>query len=295
MQWNESVKAFKVYLKFERGLSENSVVNYVFDIQKLIHFLDHNNIVVGPLKIDSTQIQQFIYQAAKELKPASQARLLSGIRMFFDFLLTEDVREDNPVALVEPPKLGGQLPTTLSISEINRLLNSFDDDNPLDIRNSAILELLYSCGLRVSELVELRYSDMFFTENLVKVIGKGNKERFVPIGRMGKECVSRYLAIRHEGKKGFSDTLFLNNRGTKLTRAMVFIIVRKAAKKAELNKTISPHSLRHSFATHLVENGADISSVQQMLGHSSITTTEHYLHMSKKHLKNTLEKYHPRA
>ena len=179
--------------------------------------------------------------------------------------------------------------------EVKKLLTSFDEDRPIDVRNTAILEMLYSCGLRVSELVNLRCSDLFFDEGLIKVVGKGNKERFVPIGRIGQESIRRYLAIRADGKKGFKDILFLNNRGTKLTRNMIFIIVRKAAENAGVEKTISPHSLRHSFATHLVENGADISSVQQMLGHSSITTTERYLNISKKHLQQTLEKFHPRS
>ena len=229
------------------------------------------------------------------MKPSSQSRLLSGLRTFFDFLMVEGVRGNNPVTLVEPPKIGSLLPVTLSASEVEKLLGSFDEDRPLDIRNTAILEILYSCGLRVSELINVRCSDLFFEEGLIKVVGKGNKERFVPIGRIGQESILRYLAVRVEGKKGFSDILFLNNRGTKLTRNMIFIIVRKGAENAGVKKTIGPHSLRHSFATHLVENGADISSVQQMLGHSSITTTEKYLHMGKKHLQQTLEKFHPRS
>lgn len=295
MNWSEGIQAFKSYLLLERGLSENTVVNYVYDVQKLVAYLETNNIAIGPTKVKSSNLLQFIYESAKEVKPSSQSRLLSGLRVFFDFLMVEGLRGSNPVTLVEPPKIGSVLPVILSASEVKKLLTSFDEDRPIDVRNTAILEMLYSCGLRVSELVNLRCSDLFFDEGLIKVVGKGNKERFVPIGRIGQESIRRYLAIRADGKKGFSDILFLNNRGTKLTRNMIFIIVRKAAENAGVEKTISPHSLRHSFATHLVENGADISSVQQMLGHSSITTTERYLHISKKYLQQTLEKFHPRS
>ena len=295
MKWSEGIQAFKSYLLLERGLSENTVVNYVYDVQKLVAYFETNNIPIGPTKVSPSDFLQFIYEAAKEVKPSSQSRLLSGLRTFFDFLIIEGLRSSNPVTLVEPPKIGSVLPVTLSTSEFEKLLTSFAEDRPVDIRNAAILEMLYSCGLRVSELVNLRCSDLFFEEGLIKVVGKGNKERFVPIGRIGQESVRRYLSIRVEGKKGFSDILFLNNRGTKLTRNMIFIIVRKGAENAGVEKTISPHSLRHSFATHLVENGADISSVQQMLGHCSITTTERSLHMSKKHLQQTLEKFHPRS
>ena len=295
MNWSEGIQAFKSYLLLERGLSENTVINYVYDVQKLVAYFETNNVAIGPTKVSSSELLQFIYESAKEVKPSSQSRLLSGLRTFFDFLMVEGLRSNNPVTLVEPPKIGSVLPVTLSTSEVEKLLTSFDEDRPIDIRNTAILEMLYSCGLRVSELVNLRCSDLFFDEGLIKVVGKGNKERFVPIGRIGQESVRRYLAIRAEGKKGFSDILFLNNRGTKLTRNMIFIIVRKGAENAGVKKTIGPHSLRHSCATHLVENGADISSVQQMLGHSSITTTERYLHISKKHLQQTIEKFHPRS
>lgn len=295
MNWSEGIQAFKSYLLLERGLSENTVVNYVYDVQKLVAYFEANTIATGPTQVSSSDLLQFIYETAKEVKPSSQSRLLSGLRAFFDFLIVEGLRSNNPVTLVEPPKIGTVLPITLSTAEVEKLLTSFTKDRPIDIRNTAILEMLYSCGLRVSELVNLRCSDLFFDEGLIKVIGKGNKERFVPIGRIGQESIRRYLTIRAEGKKGFGDILFLNNRGTKLTRNMIFIIVRKGAINAGVEKTISPHSLRHSFATHLVENGADISSVQHMLGHSSITTTERYLHMSKKHLQQTLEKFHPRS
>ena len=295
MNWSESIKAFKSYLILERGLSENTLENYIFDVQKLIAYLDKHNIKFGPTKIDSDQLLQFIYETAKNVKPSSQSRLLSGLRSFFDFLITEGLRDNNPVTLVEPPKIGITLPITLSVSEVEELIKSFAGEKPMSIRNRCILEMLYSCGLRVSELVNLRCSDLFFEESLIKVIGKGDKERFVPIGRIGQETVNHYLSVRLEGKKGHSDVLFLNNRRTKLTRNMIFVIVKKAAALAGIQKKIGPHSLRHSFATHLVENGADISSVQQMLGHSSITTTERYLHLSNKHLQQTINQFHPRS
>ncbi|MCH2655856.1 MAG: tyrosine recombinase XerD [Flavobacteriales bacterium] len=295
MNWSESIKAFKSYLILERGLSENTLENYIFDVQKLIAYFDNHNIKFCPTKVDSDQLLQFIYETAKNVKPSSQSRLLSGLRSFFDFLITEGLRDNNPVTLVEPPKIGITLPITLSVSEVEELIKSFAGEKLMSIRNRCILEMLYSCGLRVSELVNLRCSDLFFEESLIKVIGKGDKERFVPIGRIGQETVNHYLSVRVKGKKGHSDVLFLNNRRTKLTRNMIFVIVKKAAALAGIQKKIGPHSLRHSFATHLVENGADISSVQQMLGHSSITTTERYLHISKKHLKQTINQFHPRS
>ncbi len=295
MNWSESIKAFKSYLLLERGLSENTLENYVFDVQKLTAYLEKHNIKFGPTKVDSDQLLQFIYETAKDVKPSSQSRLLSGLRSFFDFLITEGLRNNNPVTLVEPPKIGTTLPITLSVSEVEELIKSFSGEKPMSIRNRCILEMLYSCGLRVSELVNLRCSDLFFEESLIKVIGKGDKERFVPIGRIAQKTVKQFLSVRVEGKKGHGDVLFLNNRRTKLTRNMIFVIVKKAAALAGIQKKIGPHSLRHSFATHLVENGADISSVQQMLGHGSITTTERYLHMSNKHLQQTINQFHPRS
>ena len=201
MNWSEGIQAFKSYLLLERGLSENTVVNYVYDVQKLVAYFETNNIAIGPTKVSSSELLEFIYEAAKEVKPSSQSRLLSGLRTFFDFLMVEGVRSNNPVTLVEPPKIESLLPVTLSTSEVEKLLGGFDEDRPLDIRNTAILEILYSCGLRVSELINVRCSDLFFEEGLIKVVGKGNKERFVPIGRIGQESVRRYLSIRAEGKK----------------------------------------------------------------------------------------------
>ena len=294
MNWKEGIKTFKSYLELERGLSKNTVDSYIYDVQKLASYLNDNNIFVGPTKISSPELYNFTYEVAKKVKPSSQSRLLSGLNTFFNYLIVEGLRKNNPVSLVESPKTGTTLPITLSISEIEKLITSYNKNRPIDIRNKAIIEILYSCGLRASELVNLRCSDLFFEEGLIKVFGKGNKERFVPIGGAGKESIHNYLKIRSKAKKEFSDILFLNNRGAKLSRNMIFIIVKKGAENVKIKKGISPHTLRHSFATHLVENGADISSVQQMLGHSNIATTERYLHISRKHLQITLEKFHPR-
>lgn len=295
MRWNDALTDFLNYLKLERGLSQNSVENYRFDVLKLIRFLsDHNN-DIGPVRIEVSDVQAFVYESSKKLKPPSQARLLSGLRLFFDYLILEGIRDTNPVSLIESPKLGFKLPATLSVAEVDALIETYDREKPLDLRNVAIIEVLYSCGLRVSELVMLRLSDLFFEEELIKVLGKGNKERFVPIAASARKYIMNYLQHRISPARGHEDFLFLNNRGKHLTRAMVFTLVRRAAANAGIEKTISPHSLRHSFATHLVENGADISTVQQMLGHANITTTERYLHMSKKHLKKSLLKYHPRS
>jgi integrase/recombinase XerD len=295
MRWKDALTDFLHYVKLERGLSENSVENYRFDVIKLIRFLSKHENSINPIEIKSTTIQSFVYESSKTLKAPSQSRMISGLRLFFDYLILEGLRKDNPLDLIESPKLGSNLPATLSVEEVDTLIDTFDNEKPLDLRNMAIIEVLYSCGLRVSELVKLRLSNLFFEEELIKVFGKGNKERFVPIASSARKYVLKYLEHRTTPNKGFEDFLFLNNRGTYLTRAMVFTLVRSAAIKAGITKKISPHSLRHSFATHLVENGADISTVQQMMGHASITTTERYLHMSKKHLKESLEKYHPRS
>jgi len=295
MRWNDALADFLDYLKLERGLSQNSVDNYRFDVLKLMRFLTKNNNTTNPVKIKTSDVQEFVYASSKKLKPPSQARLLSGLRLFFDYLVLEGFRDTNPLELIESPKIGSNIPTTLSVAEVDALIASFDIEKPLELRNMAMIELLYSCGLRVSELVTLRLSDLFFEEELIKVLGKGNKQRFVPIAKSARRYILQYLNVRVIPVKGHEDFLFLNNRGKHLTRAMVFTVIRKAATRAGIEKKISPHTLRHSFATHLVENGADISTVQQMLGHANITTTERYLHMSNKHLKKSLLKYHPRG
>ncbi|PZD79453.1 site-specific tyrosine recombinase XerD [Mesonia sp. K7] len=298
MNWKDALNDFNYYLKLERGLSDNSIVSYSYDIQKLITFLEKNKISVSPIKIDENQIQEFIYEVAKTMNTTSQARIISGLRSFFDYLVFENYRDKNPLELVEAPKIGRKLPDTLNLEEIDLLIRTVDLSHPQGERNRAIIETLYSCGLRVSELINLKISDLFFEENFIKVTGKGDKQRFVPVSPVTKKYILLYkneIRIHQTPKKGKEDILFLNRRGNQLTRAMIFTIVKDLAEKANLNKNISPHTFRHSFATHLLENGADLSSIQQMLGHESIATTEIYMHIDNKKLFDVLEKYHPRS
>lgn len=297
MKWEHALKDYSLYLKIERGLSENSVNSYALDVKKLIRFLEDTTTELSPTQIQAHHIQDFIYHHSKTLNARSQARLISGLRSFFDYLMFEDYRNDNPLELIESPKIGRKLPDTLSESEIDRLIQAIDLSTPEGERNRAILETLYSCGLRVSELTHLKISDLFFDEGFIKVTGKGNKQRFVPIVPSTIKYINIYLtSIRpHVNiQSGFEDTLFLNRRGKQLTRAMIFTIIKQLAVKIELNKTISPHTFRHSFATHLLQNQADLRSIQLLLGHESITTTEIYVHLDKKHLTAVVEKYHPR-
>lgn len=295
--WINFIKDYESYLKIERGLSLNSVTNYVFDVQRLVDFIVDNEIDVSPVNIKEDTIQQFIYSVAGELNPRSRARIISGLRSFFNYLIFEDYRKDSPMELIEVPKTGRKLPDTLSTKEIDGLIMAIDLTTNEGERNRAMLETLYSCGLRVSELVTLKISDLFFEEGFIKITGKGNKQRFVPIGSHTQKYIDIYLkGIRNKLaiKKGHEDTLFLNRRGSGLTRAMVFTIIKDLAAKIGLNKTISPHTFRHSFATHLLENGADLRSIQLMLGHESITTTEIYMHLDRKFLNQVLNTYHPR-
>lgn len=297
MKWQHALQDYQHYLKIERGLSDNSIKNYAYDIQKLIAFLDTNNIAQGPIQIDRELLQQFIYEIAKEVKPRSQARLVSGLKGFFNYLMFEDARPDNPMDLIETPKTGRKLPDTLSTEEIDALIGGIDLSKPEGERNRAILETLYGCGLRVSELVGLRLSDLFFEEDFIRVTGKGNKQRFVPIGNVNKKYIDLYrseIRIHLQPVSGHEDILFLNRRGKQLTRAMVFTIIKRLAEKINLKKRISPHTFRHSFATHLLENGADLRAIQQMLGHESITTTEVYMHVERSHLAQVLHDFHPR-
>ncbi|WP_047414293.1 site-specific tyrosine recombinase XerD [Cellulophaga sp. Hel_I_12] len=298
MNWTQAINDYQNYLKIERGLSKNSIANYSLDVEKLKLFLETNAIKVAPINIDKDLLQQFVYTIAKEVNPRSQARIISGLKSFFNYLLFEGYRNDNPLELIEAPKIGRKLPDTLSEQEINALIAAIDLSKPEGERNRAILETLYGCGLRVSELVELKISDLFFEEDFIKVTGKGNKQRFVPISDLNKKYITRYknqLRVLLKIQKGHEDVLFLNRRGKKLTRAMIFTIIKQLAEKIELNKTISPHTFRHSFATHLLQNGADLRAIQQMLGHESITTTEVYMHVDRTHLAEVLTKYHPRS
>ena len=297
MKWQNAIRDYQLYLKIERGLSQNTVESYSRDLDKLTLFLHENDIEETPISIDKTMVQQFIYEVAKKVNPRSQARIISGLRSFFDYLVFEDYRETNPTDLLEAPKIGRKLPDTLSEEEINELISAVDLSHSQGERNRTILETMYSCGLRVSELVTLKISDLFFEEGFIKVTGKGNKERFIPIHYNAQKYITIYISeIRNHLKpsKGFEDTLFLNRRGKGLTRQMIFTILKDLSVKINLNKKISPHTLRHSFATHLLKNGADLRAIQQMLGHESITTTEVYVHLDTSYLKEVVETYHPR-
>jgi integrase/recombinase XerD len=297
MNWNSYIKSFQSYLKIERGLSKNTVANYTFDLERLSKFLLENQISISPEKISEETIQQFIYAVSKEVNARSQARIISGLKSFFLYLIFEDYRTDNPMELIEAPRLGRKLPDTLSIDDIDNLIAAIDLSTPEGERNRAILETLYGCGLRVSEITTLKISDLFFDEGFIKITGKGNKQRFVPIANSTQKYIELYRnTIRNhlDISKGHEDTLFLNRRGKQLTRAMIFTIIKTLAIKINLQKNISPHTLRHSFATHLLENGADLRSIQMMLGHESITTTEIYVHLDRKHLTQIINSFHPR-
>lgn len=297
MKWNIAIKDYQLYLKIERGLSINTINSYTNDLEKLVLFLSQNSIEISPILIDENLIQQFIYDVAKKVNSRSQARLISGLRSFFDYLVFEDYRKTNPTDLLETPKIGRKLPDTLSEEEIDLLIDAVDLSHPQGERNRTILETMYSCGLRVSEVITLKISDLYFDEGFIKVLGKGNKERFIPIHNRAQKYILTYIneiRIHIHPKKSFEDTLFLNRRGKGLTRQMIFIMLNETATKINLKKKISPHTFRHSFATHLLKYGADLRAIQQMLGHESITTTEIYVHLDKSYLKDVVETYHPR-
>ena len=297
MKWTPALKDFEHYLKIERGLSQNTVNSYRLDVQKLMQYLEVHKMPLSPLKIKTEAIQQFLYELAKNSNGRTQSRVISGLRSFFDYLVFENYRNSNPLEQIEAPKIGRKLPDTLSLKEIDKMVAAIDLSKPLGERNRAIIETLYSCGLRVSELTHLKISDLFFEEGFIKVTGKGDKQRFVPIGSNTQKLIKNY---KKQGRRllditpEHGDTLFLNQRGKQLTRAMIFTIVKTTAKKAGIQKSISPHTFRHSFATHLLENGADLRAIQMMLGHESITTTEIYMHLDKSHLKQVMTKFHPR-
>ena len=298
MKWSNALKDFALYLKIERGMSMHTVNNYTFDVQKLVVYLETHDMQLTPLQITTEHIQGFIYEMAKELNPRTQSRLISGLRSFYDYLIFENYCESNPLERIEAPKIGRKLPDTLSVKDIDRIVAAIDLSNPQGERNRAIIETLYSCGLRVSELTELKISDLFFEEGFIKVTGKGNKQRFVPIGPLTQKYINLYkdhVRVQMKIEAPFNDTLFLNRRGKQLSRAMICTIVKTLGTKAEIQKNISPHTFRHSFATHLLENGADLRAIQMMLGHESITTTEIYMHVDKSHLKDAMLKFHPRA
>jgi|TARA_B110000238_G_scaffold19519_1_gene19117 integrase/recombinase XerD len=295
MNWSDAINDFNDYLKIERGFSINSISSYKEDISKFNKFIDNSK---SPLEVSSDDIKEFLQKISKGMNSSSQSRIISGLRSFFEFLIFEKYISQNPLRLIESPKISRKLPDTLSIEEIDLLISNLDLSKEQGERNLAIIELLYGCGLRVSELVDLKISDLFFNENFIKVTGKGNKQRLIPIGNITKQNVNNYLQNSRNKIKvvsAFNDHVFLNRRGKNLTRAMIFTIVKNLAKKANFSKSISPHTFRHSFATHLLENGADLRTIQQLLGHESITTTEIYMHLDNKYLSEALNKFHPRA
>ena len=297
MKWKNAITDYKLFLQLERGLSKNSIESYTSDINKLVTFLEDNEILLSPINIDDDVVQQFIYSVSKSLNPRSQSRLISGLRSFFDYLIFEDYRKANPTDLLETPKIGRKLPDTITTEEIDLIISQIDLSHPQGERNRAMLETLYSCGLRVTELITLQLSDLFFEEGFIRVIGKGDKQRFVPINYNTQKIITNYInliRVHENPKKGFEDTIFLNRRGKQLSRNMVFMFLKKLVIEAGIKKKISPHTFRHSFATHLLENGADLRAIQQMLGHESITTTEIYMHVDRTFLKDVMEKFHPR-
>ncbi|WP_207492539.1 site-specific tyrosine recombinase XerD [Aridibaculum aurantiacum] len=295
--WTSYKNGYKAYLQLEKSLSDHSVEAYLRDVDKLTSFLLLTGDKASPADIDLKTLQQFVKWVAElGMTPASQARIISGIKGFFKYCLTENIVTNDPTTLLEGPKLQRKLPDTLSFEEIESIIGQLDLSKPEGTRNKAILETLYSCGLRVTELVNLQLSCLYLDVGFIRVIGKGNKERLVPIGSEAIKCIKLYkdtVRVHQPRAKGCDDVLFLNKRGGKISRVMIFYIIKELAQKAKINKTISPHTFRHSFATHLVEGGADLRAVQEMLGHESITTTEIYTHLDRDFLRSTLQQFHP--
>lgn len=298
MNWKNAISDFELFLKIERGLSKNSITNYIRDVNALHGFIIDNKIQVTPIDCDLETVQQFIYEQAKEISPHSQARRLSGLKSFFNYLIFESYRNNNPVDLIAAPKIGRKLPDTLNVEEIEKLMDQIDLGHPQGHRNRAIIETLYGSGLRVSELTNLSLSSIFFKEKLMRIQGKGDKQRLVPIGGYSEKYLKIYInecRPLDKVKEKEQDIVFLNRNGNQLTREMIFTIVRQLGVKANIQKRISPHTFRHSFATHLLENGADLRTIQLLMGHESITTTEIYTHLDTKHLRNVLDRFHPRT
>ncbi|MCC9042973.1 site-specific tyrosine recombinase XerD [Myroides sp. M-43] len=296
--WEGNIKMFTTYLKLERGLSANSIDSYELDIRKFISYLEGFDDKFTIESIDRSTVQEFLYSIAEVVASTTQARIIAGLKNFFNYFILEGYIKISPAELIETPKLGRKLPDVLSVDEIDLLIEAIDLSSSEGFRNKVMLETLYSCGLRVSELVGLRLSDLFFEEGFIRVIGKGSKHRFVPIDMGTMELIALYndsIRAQMTVKKDSSDILFLNRRGGQLTRAMIFTIIKRLAAEIGLKKNISPHTFRHSFATHLLENGADIRAIQLMLGHESITTTEIYMHVTTDRLRSVLEEFHPRA
>lgn len=297
MNWAQAVSDYQMYLQIERGLSKNSILNYSHDLKTFQGFLDQINSDESPLDCSRETIQKFIYQTAKIMSPQTQARRIAGLRSFFNYLIFESYRKINPTDLIETPKLGRKLPDVLSIKEIDLLMDTIDLSHPQGHRNRAILETLYGSGIRVSELTQLSLSNLFFKEEMIRVTGKGNKQRLVPMGTFSKKYIQIYIdEIRNQQKidNRFQDILFLNRNGKALTRQMIFTVIKNLVEKTTIQKQIGPHTFRHSFATHLHENGAGLRTIQVLMGHESITTTEVYTHLDTLHLKKVMEEFHPR-
>jgi len=296
MNWDTSIENFKNYLKLERGLSINSIKSYEFDIVQFKNFIIENKIDESPKKCSKSTVKRYLYKNFSNKKTRSQARSISALKGFFNYLLFEGKINSSPLNDIESPKIENKLPEVLTEDEIKRLISSVKIDSEFGQRNKAIIEVLYGTGIRVSELTELKMSNIFFNENIVKVTGKGNRERFVPLGKIASIEIKKYLNAREKLKidSKFSDILFLNRYGRQLTRSMIFKVINDSSKNAGIDKKISPHTLRHSYATHLLKNGADLRTIQLILGHESITTTEIYTHLDTFHLEEVLKKYHPR-
>lgn len=299
MNWQGYIKGFKSFLTLEKSLSGNSIEAYLHDVEKLVQFLEYKKYDCTPKEIELKHLQEFVKWINElGMSATSQARIISGIKGFYKYLLLEDILNADPSALLEAPKLGRKLPDTMSVEDINKIIDAIDLSLPEGQRNKAMLETLYSCGLRVSELVNLKISNLYFNDGFIKVIGKGNKERLVPIGSVAIKNITLYrneLRCHIIPKKEDEDVLFLNRRGAKLSRVMVFTIIKQLTTKVGLKKHISPHTFRHSFATHLIEGGADLRAVQEMLGHESITTTEIYTHLDRDYLREAIIRFHPRS
>lgn len=298
MTWTEKIKDFENFLKYERNFSDNTLDAYLRDIRKLSDYAEFHLDDTGPLEITYENIQEYLFQLSKQkFSERSQARWISSIKAFFKYLAEDEVREDNPTSLLESPKLGLYLPDTLSFDDVERIIKTINTTTDLGRRNQCMIEVLYGCGLRVSELIDLKISNINFKELYLKVDGKGDKSRFVPLAAYTAKLIKEYIQeIRSKYKinKKCEDVLFLNSRGSAMSRVIVFIIIKELTEKAGINKKISPHTFRHSFATHLLQNGADLRYIQEMLGHSSITTTEIYTHLKNEELRDVILNYHPR-
>jgi len=299
MKWEDGKKGYESYLKLEKSLSQNSVAAYINDISKLVVFLNDNYKKITPEKVKLQHLKSFVdYLNSKEVSPRTQARTISGIKSFYKYLLIESKISSDPTALLESPKIGRKLPDILAMDEIDSLIEGIDLNKPEGQRNKAMLETLYSCGLRVSELVNLKITNLFFDQGFIKIEGKADKERLVPVSGRAIGEINRYLnGYRKTLKvnKESENILFLNRRGKKLSRVMIFTIIKNLAEKVGIEKKISPHTFRHSFATHLINGGADLRAVQEMLGHESILTTEIYTHLDRDYLRSTIHQFHPRS